>query len=191
MIPAITTAIPAWAKIMPQAARGRCSARRNTLANGSAKRRTRSASSVSVPANSQAASAKPQAAPTERAPVAARVASAAAAVATNANLSRASAARRSPRFHGKHRPDRHRDQERDHDRHKGHRVEGRADRYLLVRDDIEEQRIERADEAPSRPRSSASRLFRSSPPSREIGAKRPPPASWGARQAKSSSAPPV
>ena len=90
-MPAMTTAIPPCAKIIPQVARGRCKARRNAP-RGSAARRTRSASSVIVAAKSHAASANPQAAPIECAPVAAKVTNAAAAVTTNATFNRDNAA---------------------------------------------------------------------------------------------------
>jgi hypothetical protein len=67
---------------------------------GSPTSRTRSANSVKFAANSHAASARPQAAPIECAPVAASVTNATAVVTTNASFNRDKAASRSPRFHG-------------------------------------------------------------------------------------------
>ena len=93
MTPATRMPTPAWAIALPQALRGRASAR----LTGSCPRNTRSAMSVTAPPISQAASAQPSRA-IGWPPCMAQAIPAASSAKAQANLSRDSAAPRSPRF---------------------------------------------------------------------------------------------
>ena len=86
------------ASVMPQAPRGRPSARRPTSGIGARNSRTRSATSASAPAISQAPRPMPQAASRLRGVTSPNVARIASAAASAGDHSRRSAAGRSPRF---------------------------------------------------------------------------------------------
>ena len=99
-MPATTTAIPAWARVMPQAARGRRIARRRLWPSGSERRWTRSAHSTITRAepSKRRAPARRRRRATRR-PISISTTTAAPAAMAKASFRRCKAAKRSPRFH--------------------------------------------------------------------------------------------